>query len=87
MSDPVNGKPRTGRERKPPRLDPVKSGAKIVAKYPNLIFRHKPDGVVEIESKTLSTAVSDDIAIDAGVGADVWDAIAAIKSGTRHGGH
>jgi len=45
----VTGKPK--RERRPPRLDPVKSAAKVIAKNPDLVARFKPGGEFEIVNK------------------------------------
>jgi hypothetical protein len=76
-------------KRSPPRLDPVKSAAKMVAKNPDLIARIK-DGVVEIVNKGTTPAIETDIELDATASDDVWKAIANIKdkdNGGSHGKH
>jgi hypothetical protein len=78
------------RKRNPPRMDPVKSAAKMVAKNPALIARIKlPNGgEIEIVNKAASPAINSEIELDASVGNDVWDAIAAIKHNAgSHGAH
>jgi hypothetical protein len=75
-------------KRKPPRLDPVKSAAKMIAKNPELVARIKPDGEIEIANKTTTPpAAQDDTEMDAGANDDVWRAIAAIKNEGKHGAH
>jgi hypothetical protein len=76
------------RKRNPPRLDPVKSVAKMIAKNPDLVARIKPNGEIEIANKGSSPAKDSksDIELDAAADDSVWDAIAAIKDGD-HGRH
>ena len=76
--------PTPTRTRKPPRLDPVKSAAKMIAKNPALVARIKPDGEVEIAAREVASPAANETELDASVGSDVWDAIAAI-SGGKHG--
>jgi hypothetical protein len=75
------------RARKPPRLDPVKSVLKMIAKNPALIARIRPDGEIEIAHRATTPASDSNNAIelDAGANDDVWQAIAAIKG--DHGAH
>ena len=78
------------RKRNPPRMDPVKSAAKMVANNPALVARIKlPNGgEIEIANKSASPAVNDQIELDASVGNDVWNAIAAIRGNEgSHGAH
>jgi hypothetical protein len=51
---PANHPPR----RNPPRFDPVKAAAKMVAKNPTLVARIKPDGEIEIASKSSAMPAS-----------------------------
>jgi hypothetical protein len=69
-------------------MDPVKSAAKMVTKNPSLVVRIKPDGEIEISSKAAMPAIgSNQNELDASVGNEVWDAIAAIKDAGNHGAH
>jgi hypothetical protein len=79
--------PKPKLKRKPPRLDPIKSMAKVIAKNPDLVGRYKPDGEIEIaSSKATPPIVTNEIDLDAGADDHVFNAIAAIRRGS-HGAH
>jgi hypothetical protein len=77
------------RKRNPPRIDPIKSAAKMVAKHPNLVARVKPDGEIEFASKVATPSMDgNEVELDAGANDDVWSAIEAIRDdGGSHGRH
>jgi hypothetical protein len=43
----IAGRMKPKKPRSPPRLDPVKSAAKAVAKNPELVARFRPDGTLQ----------------------------------------
>ena len=76
------------KKRKPPRLDPVKSAAKMIEKNPALVARIKPDGEIEIAHGGASPSQDSkvEVELDATSDDDVWNAIASIRDG-GHGKH
>jgi hypothetical protein len=65
------------RTRKPPRIDPMRTACKMVAKNPQLTVRVKPSGDIEISAASPPTEI--DPELDAGASDDVWHAIEAIR--------
>jgi hypothetical protein len=64
--------------RKPPRMDPMRTACRMIAKNPNLIAVIKPNGDFEIRAAAVS-ATSIEPSLDAGADDEVWNAIAAIR--------